>query len=101
MKGDPHLALPGLAEPPAGPPTLGVPLDDPAAYATALRRFLERVAHIPVWALAFHDRYPLDEAEFTALVKEYRPVLRRAALSVSTGERGAAPGERLILAQAR
>lgn len=101
VKGDPHLALPGLEDQGAGPPTLGVPQTDPATYAQALRRFLERVSHIPVWALAFHDRYPLDESEFTALIKEFRPVLRRAALPVSTGERGAPPGERLILAQAK
>ncbi|MFN3428317.1 MAG: hypothetical protein ACK46X_00025 [Candidatus Sericytochromatia bacterium] len=101
VKGDPHLALPGVEEPSHGPPTLGVPQDDPQAYTEALRRFLERVTHIPLWALAFHDRYPLDEAAFTAVVKEFRPVLRRSALSVSTGERGAAPGERLILAQAK
>jgi hypothetical protein len=100
VKGDPHLVLPGL-EDPAGPPVLGVPQGEPKAYAEALRRFLDRVKHIPIWVLAFHDRYPLEEAEFTALVKEFRPVLRRAALPVPTGERGAAPGERLIIAQAR
>lgn len=101
VKGDPQLVLPGLEDRAAGTPTLGVPQADPQAYAEALRRFLGRVTHIPVWVLCFHDRYPLEEAEITALVKEFRPVLRRAALPISTGERGAAPGERLIIAQAK
>jgi hypothetical protein len=101
VKGDPALALPGLAEAAQNVPSLGVPQTDSALYAEALRRFLERTTHIPLWVLAFHDRYALDEAEFTALVNEFRPVLRRAALPVSTGEKGATPGERLILAQAK
>jgi hypothetical protein len=101
VKGDPAMALPGLKEVPGVAPTLGVPLSDPSAYAEALRRFLDRAKHFPIWVLAFHDRYPIEEAEFTAIVKEHRPVSRRLALAVATGEKGHPPGERLIVAQSR
>lgn len=100
VKGDPELVLPGLAAPVTGPPTLGLPLGDPSSYADALRRFLARTEHIPVWAIAFNDRYPLEEAAMVQLVKEFRPILRRASLDVASGDRTAPPGERLIIAQA-
>jgi hypothetical protein len=100
VKGDPDLVLPGLAEPASGPPTLGLPLSEPAQYAEALRRFLSRAEHIPLWVVAFNDRYPLAEAAMVQLVKEFRPILRRASLDIATGERGQAPGERLLIAQA-
>lgn len=101
VKGDPHLVLPGLAEPASGPPTLGLPLGEPPMYADALRRFLARAEHIPLWVLAFNDRYPVEEAAMVQLVKEFRPVIRQAGLDVATGERGAPPGERLVIAQSR
>ena len=82
-----------------GPPTLGLPLPDPDLYAEALRRFLARCEHFPVWALAFNDRYPLDEAAFVDLVKEFRSSVRVAEMIVPTGERGAPPHEKLIIAR--
>lgn len=100
VKGDPTRALPGVDEAPTGPATLGTVLTSPSMYAEALRRFLTRVEHIPVWAIAFHDRYPLDEPAIAALIKEFRPIVRRSAWPIATGERGAAPTERLIIAQA-
>jgi hypothetical protein len=99
VKGDPELVLPGLGGPTTGPPTLGLPLSDPSAYADALRRFLARAEHFPIWAIAFNDRYPIEEAAMVQLVKEFRPILRRASLDVASGEREAPPGERLIIAQ--
>lgn len=99
VKGDPNLVLPGQHRAVAGPPTLGLPLATPEAYAEALRRFLSRCTHIPHWVLAFNDRYPLDEAAIVALVKEFRPTVRRATLTVATGERGAPPNEKLIIAR--
>lgn len=99
IKGNPNLILPGQQGATAGPPTLGLPLATPDAYAEALRRFLARCTHIPHWVLAFNDRYPLDEAAFVALVKEFRPSVRRASMTVATGERGAPPTEKLIIAR--
>lgn len=101
VKGDPELVLPGVTGPVSGPPTLGLPMGDAAQYTEALRRFLSRAEHFPTWVVAFHDRYPLDEAAFAAVIKEFRPILKRASLTIPTGERGAAPSERLIIAQAK
>lgn len=100
VKGDPDMALPGVTGPTPGPPTLGLPLADPSLYADALRRFLAKADHLPLWAIAYNDRYPLEESAMVQLVKEFRPILRRASLDVATGERGAHPVERLIIAQA-
>lgn len=99
VKGDPNLVLPGTATLIPGPPTLGLPVSEPDLYAEALRRFLGRCDHFPVWALAFNDRYPLDEAAFVDVVKEFRTSVRVASLTVPTGERGAPPHEKLIIAR--
>lgn len=99
VKGDPGLVLPGT-EASRGQATLGTPLPEPDAYEEALKRFLMRCEHFPVWAIAFNDRYPLDENRMLALVTEFRPVVRRAGLHIATGERGPAPGERLLIAKA-
>lgn len=99
LKGEPEWLLPGLDGPPSGPPALGHPLGS-AEFAPALSRFLAQAEHIPVWVLAYHDRYPLEEADMIALVREFRPVTRRARLPIATGERGAQPTERLLVAQA-
>jgi hypothetical protein len=99
VKGDPNLVLPGTAAMVPGPPTLGLPVSDPGLYAEALRRFLGRCTHFPVWVVAYNDRYPLDEAAFVDLVEEFRPVARRASLTVPTGERGVPPIEKLIIAR--
>jgi hypothetical protein len=101
VKGDPELVLPGLGGPTAGLPTLGLPLSDPSFYADALRRFLARAEHFPVWAIAFNDRYPLEESAMVQLVKEFRPILRRASFNIASGEREAQPGERLLIAQSQ
>jgi hypothetical protein len=99
VKGDPQLTLPGQVEMIPGPPTLGMPLPSPKVYAEALRRFLARCDHIPVWALAFNDRYPLDEADMSDLVGEFRSVERRAKITVPLGSGAAAPTEKLIIAR--
>lgn len=99
IKGNPNLVMPGQQGAVAGPPTLGLPLATPDAYAEALRRFLSRCTHIPHWVLAFNDRYLLDEAAFVAIVKEFRPAVRRASMTVATGERGVPPNEKLIIAR--
>lgn len=99
VKGDPTKALPGVEDAPQGPPTLGTPLGSGHQYTEALRRFLTRVEHIPTWAVAFNDRYPLDEPAFCALIQEFRPIVRRSTSPIATGERGPAPVERLIVAQ--
>lgn len=99
VKGDPHLTLPGQVEMIPGPPTLGMPLPSAKVYAEALRRFLARCDHIPVWALAFNDRYPLDEAEMADLVGEFRSIERRAKISVPQGAGAIAPTEKLIIAR--
>lgn len=98
LQGVPEGLLPGLDAPSLGPPSLGNPLG-PDEFAHALTRFLEVAAGFPTWAIAYHDRYPLDEADMIALVREFRPVTRRARLSVATGGRGAPPTERLLVAQ--
>lgn len=100
VQGDPALPLPGTTEEARGKPTLGTPLPDPDAYYEALKRFLSRSEHFPLWAIAFNDRYPLDEKRMLGLVTEFRPVVRRAGLHIATGERGPAPGERLLIAKA-
>ena len=99
VKGDPHLTLPGQVEMIPGPPTLGMPLPSAKVYAEALRRFLARCDHIPIWALAFNDRYPLDEAEMADLVGEFRSIERRAKISVPQGAGAIAPTEKLIIAR--
>ena len=98
VKGDPELVLPGATSSESDPPTLGLPQPAPSLYADALRRFLSRVEHIPVWAVAFNDRYPLQEAAMVDLIKEFRPIRRGVGLNVLSGDRGTSKGERLIIA---
>jgi hypothetical protein len=99
MRGDPHHVLPGLDEE-APEPTLGTPIGEPRAYAQALRRFLASSGHFPLWALAFNDRYPLEEAAMAALVKEFRPVVRHASFKIAGSPPFAPPVEKLLIARA-
>lgn len=101
VKGEPALVLPGLSAEPTTP-SLGLPLAEPEAYASALRAFLSRASHFPVWALAFNDRYPLDEAAMAAIVQEFRPVSQRAHFKApAPNARTLPPTEFLLVAPAK
>lgn len=99
VKGDPDWPLPGLADAGSEPAALlGFPLDGPRGFKEALGGFLARAGHIPVWAIAFHDRYPLDEREMKRLIEQYRPVQRRLRLAVRAAASHPDPVETVYLA---
>ena len=99
VKGEPQLKLPGEDENIPGPPTLGMPLSTPKAYAEALRRFLARCTHFPIWAIAFHDRYLLNEQAFADLIGEFKTVIRRASVTIPDHLNESAHKEILIIAR--
>lgn len=99
VKGDPDWLLPGLAEAEGLPAVLlGYPLDGAGGFEAALGAFLARAGHIPVWAIAFHDRYPLGEREMRKLIEKHRPVQRRLRLTVHAASPHPDPVETVFLA---
>lgn len=99
IKGDPQLKLPGQVEMIPGPPTLGLPLSSPKQYLEALQRFMARCVHIPVWAFAYHDRYPFDDSVLAELVGEFKTVVRRAAVTITDGTESSPIQEKLLIAR--
>lgn len=99
VKGEPHLKLPGQVEMIPGPPTLGLPLTSLKQYVEALRRFMSRCTHIPVWAFAFNDRYPLDDSLLSELIGEFKTVVRRASVTIKDDLEQPPLQEKLIIAR--
>ncbi|MEB3198480.1 MAG: DNA adenine methylase [Candidatus Sericytochromatia bacterium] len=99
LKGDPHLTLPGQVEMIPGPPTLGMSLTSASLYAEALRRFLSRCTHIPLWVVAYHEGYLLDETAWTELVGEFRTIVRHVTLSPPDSLHPRRHAEKLLVAR--